>query len=818
MSNLESTHQVSSDLSEFDIKSGNLLERLLFNNRKLVIAICLLLTAFLGYSLTGLTLNAAFEKMIPTKHPFIANYLDNKKQLAGLGNSLRIAVAVKEGSIFDKEYLDIVQKLNDDLFAIKSVERPFMKSLWTPATRWIGVTEEGFDGGPVIPDDYDGSQRSIDQVRLNVERSGEIGKLVAADYKSSIIVVPLLEIDPETGKALDYSDLSKKLEELRTKYESDNISIHITGFAKVVGDLIDGLQQMLVFFAITILICGSVLYGYTRCIRITTIVVTCSLVAVIWLLGLLPILGYQLDPYSVLVPFLVFAIGMSHGSQKMNGILQDIGRGCHKLVAARYTFRRLFFTGVTALITDAIGFAVLMIIEIKVIQDLAIIASLGVLTLIITNLVLLPILLSYTGVSHTAAQRSYRAQRLDEADATQHKNHPMWDFFDQFTRRKYASIAIIGAAVLAVFGTMNSLQIKIGDLDPGAPELWPESRYNQDNAFMVQNYAASSDTFVVMVKTEPYACGQYENLTKVDALEWRLQQLPGVVSTTSLSALSKISSAGMNEGSLKWYEIPINQNLLNAIIVRAPRELFNQNCDLLTIYAYLSDHKAETLSQVVETVEDFAAINNTETIQFLSAAGNAGIEAATNIVVEKSNTEMLIFVYLAVITLAYLTFRSIPAVICTIVPLMLTSVLCQALMVELGIGIKVATLPVVALGVGIGVDYALYIMSVMLNCRKRGMGLTQAYYTALVSTGKMVVLTGITLGIAVSTWAFSPIKFQADMGLLLAFMFIWNMLGALILVPALARFIMKDPRLLKKQKTQNRWKRQKPANSTLKGV
>jgi predicted RND superfamily exporter protein len=788
----KSDQQVSiADIEYFNENSGNLLERILFNNRKLVIIFCLLLTGFLGYSLTGLSLNAAFEKMIPTKHPYIANYIDHKKQLAGLGNSLRIAISVKQGTIFSAEYLDTVRQMNDDIFAMRGVERPYMKSLWTPATRWIGVTEDGFDGGTVIPDGYDGSPASLDQVRLNVERSGEIGKLIAADYKSSIIFVPLMETDTKTGESLDYSELSEQLEELRSKYESDNISIHITGFAKVVGDLLDGLQQMILFFVLTIFICGSVLYWYTRCIRITIIVVSCSLTAVIWLLGLLPLLGYQLNPYSILVPFLVFAIGMSHGSQKMNGIMQDIGRGCHKLVAARYTFRRLFLTGMTALITDAFGFAVLMIIEIQVIQDLAIIASLGVMTLIITNLILLPVILSYTGVSEKAAKKSRQAQLVDDQDA-EHKQHPMWDFFDRFSRVKYARGAIIGAVVLAVFGFVNGLQIQIGDLDPGAPELWPDSRYNQDNAFMVSNYAASSDIYVVMVKTKQYECGQYGNLIKVDALEWELQQLSGVVSTNSLSALSKKASAGMNEGSLKWYEIPVNQNLLNAIIVRAPRELFNQNCDLLTIYAYLSDHKAATLNEVVQTVEKFAAENNTDTIQFLSAAGNSGIEAATNIVVEKANNEMLIFVYLAVIILAYITFRSIPAVICTIVPLMLTSALCQALMVELGIGIKVATLPVIALGVGIGVDYALYIMSVMLECRKQGMCLSEAYYRALVSTGKMVVLTGITLGIAVSTWAFSPIKFQADMGLLLAFMFIWNMLGALILVPALSRFILRD--------------------------
>ena len=792
MSNKQET---IANIEHFDEKSGNLLEKILFNNRKIVVSLCLILTLFLGYSISGLSLNAAFEKMIPKEHPYIVNYLDNKKQLAGLGNSLRIAVAVKEGTIFDADYLDIVRKINDDLFTMGGVERPFMKSLWTPATRWIGVTEEGFDGGTVIPDGYDGSPKSLEQVRQNVERSGEIGKLIASDYKSSVILVPLLEKDPKTGAALDYSDFSKQVEALRSKYETENISIHITGFAKVVGDLIDGLEQMMLFFALTIIICGSVLYAYTRCIRITVIVVTSSLVAVIWLLGMLPILGYQLDPYSILVPFLVFAIGMSHGSQKMNGIMQDIGRGCHKLVAARWTYRRLFLTGMTALITDAIGFAVLMVIEIEVIQDLSIIASLGVLTLIITNLILLPILLSFSGVSEVAAKRSFEAQQVEDKDS-EHKLHPIWQFFDKFTRLNYARGAVLVAVLLGTFGVINSMQIQIGDLDPGAPELWPDSRYNKDNAFMVQNYAASSDTYIVMIKTKQYACGKYENLIKVDSLEWKLQQLQGVVSTNSLSALSKISAAGMNEGSLKWYEIPTNQSLLNAIITRAPRELFNQNCDLLTLYVYLSDHKAETLKRVVATVEQFGEENNSESIRFLSAAGNAGIEAATNIVVEKANTDMLVLVYLAVIILAYITFRSIPAVICTILPLMLTSILCQALMVELGIGIKVATLPVIALGVGIGVDYALYIMSVILTCRKKGMNLADSYYSALVSTGKMVVLTGITLGIAVLTWIFSPIKFQADMGLLLAFMFIWNMLGAL------ARFILPEPKVSTEKKTE----------------
>ncbi|MBI5446334.1 MAG: RND family transporter [Deltaproteobacteria bacterium] len=761
----------------------------MFNHRAVVAVLCLMVTLVLGFQATRLRLGASFEKMIPANHPYIANYLAHKAELAGLGNAVRIAVEAKKGSVLDREYLETLRKINDDVFLMPGVERPFMKSLWTPATRWVAATEDGLDGGPVIPDDYDGSPASLERVRANVQRSGEIGQLVSANYRSSIVFVPLLDRNPDTGERLNYQQLSIGLEELRRKYESDAIGIHITGFAKVVGDLIEGLRQVLIFFAIAVAFSTAVLFWYTRCLRSTLIVVGCALVAVVWLLGLLPTLGYELDPYSILVPFLVFAIGLSHGAQKMNGIMQDIGRGTHRLVAARYTFRRLFLAGLTALLADAVGFAVLTVIDIPVIKDLAIAASIGVAVLIFTSLVLLPILLSFTGVSTRAAERSLRAESR-EAHGAHHRRHPLWGFLDLFAGRKYATAALICAAALGTVAFSVSRGLKIGDLDPGAPELRPDSRYNRDNAFVTANYAASSDVYVAMVKTPQYRCGDYPTLVKADALEWQLQQLPGVESTNSLALLAKQMAAGMNEGNLKWYEIPRTQGLINGIMTRAPRELFNQSGDLLTVYVYLKDHKADTLDQVVQTIERFGAENDTKEVRFLQAAGNSGIEAATNIVVERANRQMLLLVYAAVILMALITFRSWRGVICAVVPLMLTSALCEALMVWMGIGVKVATLPVIALGVGIGVDYALYVLSVTLAWLRAGMGLAEAYYKALVFTGKVVVLTGITLGISVATWCFSPIKFQADMGVLLAFMFIWNMVGALVLLPALAHFLL----------------------------
>ncbi|NDY91814.1 efflux RND transporter permease subunit [Ideonella livida] len=792
----------AASLAGFDPRSGSLIERALFNHRHIVLLLCALVTLLLGWQATHLRLAASFEKTIPATHPYIQNYLAHQKDLQGLGNAVRIAVANPKGDLYDAQYLDTLRQLSDEVFLLPGVSRMQMKSLWTPSTRWVGVTEEGLEGGPVIPDGYDGGPESLQKLRANIARSGEIGQLVALDGRSSVIFVPLQAQDAE-GRPLDYAALADKLEALRAKYEPRGVEIHITGFAKLVGDLIEGVRDVLGFFALAVAIATAMVYGYTRCVRSTVLVVAASLTAVVWQLGLLPALGFALDPYSILVPFLVFAIGMSHGAQKMNGIMQDIGRGMHRLVAARFTFRRLFLAGLTALLADAVGFAVLLLIDIQAIRELAIAASLGVGVLIFTNLILLPILLSFTGVSPKAAQRSLRdeaAALAASGDASENSGRfkpqaGLWAVLDRFTQRRWATGTLVVSALLGAAGFALSTQLKIGDLDPGAPELRADSRYNRDVAYLNQAYGAGSDVLAIMVKTPEGGCSALETLNKVDALEWELRQLPGVDSTNSLALLNRRVLTGLNEGNPKWYEFLPNQDMLNTVTAGAPRGLYNDACSLLVLSTFLKDHKADTLAGVVRHVEAFAAANDTADVKFLLAAGSAGIEAATNIVVHESWTRMLLLVYAAVVALCFITFRSWRAVVVAVLPLVLTSFLAEALMVALGLGVKVATLPVIALGVGIGVDYALYILSVTLTELRQGASLSQAYHRALLFTGKVVMLTGITLAIGVITWVGSPIKFQADMGLLLAFMFLWNMLGALVLLPALAHFLLKPAAL-----------------------
>jgi len=645
----------------------------------------------------------------------------------------------------------------------------------------------------VIPQTYDGSPESLDDLRDNVLRSGQIGRLVANNFKSSIVDVPLMESypDPENPARqikLDYQQFSHELEQkIRDKYQAQNpnVQVHIIGFAKKVGDLIDGLVDVALFFIVAIGVTFFLLLWFTRCVKSTVAVLVTTLIAVVWQLGLLHTLGFGLDPYSMLVPFLVFAIGISHGVQKINGIAIASGQTTDPLAAARMAFRQLFVPGMVALLSDAVGFVTLLLIDIGVIRELAIGASLGVAVIILTNLILLPVTISYLGISQKAIKQS-----REEAA----KDHPFWRLLSNFANPTVAPISICIAVLALAGGLWYGQNLKIGDLDQGAPELHPDSRYNLDNDFVIRNYSTSSDVLVVMVKTAPEGCAHYDTLSAMDELMWRMENTEGVQSAVSMVTVARQGIKGMNEGSLKWETLSRNPFVLNNSIARA-EGMYNSDCSLAPVLVFLNDHKAETLQHVVAVAKEFAEENNREGLEFVLAAGNAGIEAATNEVIAESEITMLIAVYAAVSFMCLLTFRSVAATLCVILPLVLTSILGNALMAFMGIGVKVATLPVIALGVGIGVDYGIYIYSRLESYLRQGMTLQEAYYQTLKSTGKAVVFTGICLAIGVVTWVFSAIKFQADMGLMLTFMFLWNMVGAIWLLPALARFLIKPEKL-----------------------
>ena len=260
----------------------------------------------------------------------------------------------------------------------------------------------------------------------------------------------------------------------------------------------------------------------------------------------------------------------------------------------------------------------------------------------------------------------------------------------------------------------------------------------------------------------------------------------------ALPGIAKIINSGWNEGSLKWRVLPRNQSVLVQSVAYVPTSsgLLNEDCSVMPVMMFTTDHKAETIERIVSEVKGYNTEHGSDKVQFKLATGNVGVMAATNEAVSAAQFPMLLYVFAAIIVLCLVTFRSLRATLCIVLPLALVSLLAYALMSFLEIGLKVSTLPVVALGVGIGVDYGIYIFSRFKSVYGEGKSLPEAYRETLTVTGNGVVFTGITLAVGVCTWIFSPLKFQADMGILLTFMFLVNMLGAIFLLPALAAFLL----------------------------
>ncbi len=755
----------------------------IFRHRTALVIGFAALTAVMAVFASQLRVDASFNKSLPLEHPYIRTFTKYQSEFGG-ANRVLVALMVRTGDIFTAPFFTELKRATDEVTFLPAVDRTQVQSLFTPNVRYIEVVEDGYSGGNVIPADFTPSPANFARVRENILKSGKLGQLVANDFTGAIISAQLLEIDPRTGEKIDYLRVAAGLEALRQRIEKESggtIEVRIIGFAKVIGDISDGARGVLLLFGVSILVTALLVWKYAGRWKLAAAPVVCSLVAVVWQLGGLTALGYGIDPFSILVPFLVFAIGVSHGVQKICTFRNEVFAGHDGPTAALFAFKRLIVPGVVALMTDVVGFITMMVIKIPTIHELAITASFGVAVIIITNFFLLPILLSYLRLPASYAQ--WVVDRRAKTDA-------FWARLAKGLKPVPSMLIIVLFIALGFWGEWQAREIRIGDTQAGVPELRQNSRYNIDSRVITEKFSIGVDVLSVIVETVPNGCVDYDVVSLMDRFEGQIRQVPGVQSVISLPSMAKIVNAGFSEGSLKWRVLPRNPQALAQAVspIETATGLLNRDASVMPVMIFLSDHKAETLRAVTTAVTAFSTAHPSDKAKFLLASGNAGVMAATNEVVQAAERPILHWVFGAVIALCLITFRSFRATLCIVVPLAIVSYLAYALMVSLGIGLKTSTLPVVALGIGIGVDYGIYLFARLLSGLKGGEQFEDAMFEAFKDTGTAIVFTGLTLAIGVSMWIFSDLKFQADMGLLLTFMFLVNMFAAIILLPAMARW------------------------------
>ncbi len=877
------------------------IENWFFKFRLPVLAVFILITIVMAYFAVQIRMDAGFEKQLPNSHSFVKTYYEYQDDLSGT-NSITVALRTTKGDIFTKEYLSNLFRLNNTIRYLPGVNQGSMQSLWTPNIRVMRVTEEGFESSEVIPGTVMPANLTpeiIENIKERILTGGHVGSIVANDFTSSLIKVELTEYNPKTGEKVDYLKLGQEIETIRDQYERGDYRVEITGFAKMISDIANEAYNVVIFFGLAFFLTVLAVYWYSRSWTLTFLPLVCSLTSLIWQFGMLKILGFGLDPLAILVPFLVFAIGVSHGIQQVNQITKEVIEGQTAEYAARASFSRLLVPGSMALVTDLVGFGTLILLPIGMIQELGITASIGVAFKIVTNLIMLPLAASYARYNESFATRAQSAISYRQN---------LMGFFGKLARPREAVITLSVSAVLFIGAAYLASERHVGDLHAGAPELRPEARFNQDINEITKRYNVTTDVLVVITEASftggVNPCRSTYVMDAQNNLHWYLENIPGVSKVISLSSVAKRALSGYAEGNLKWSNLPRNEQALGfaTSVVDPSTGLINEQCSIMPIYVFTEDHKATTLNTVIQSIEeynekfreledtitfktliakpaegtdviptvdglggeetnieDLLNINNPkiftddeftdfgyengfntrnimlgpglinyyrnidsfddnvnymvkdikqseisikeffknnpefESIIFESdeiknrlASGSVGIQYATNEVIEKGELPMMIIVYIVILILVFVTYLDWRATICCTVPLTFATMLGYAFMDLAQIGLKVSTLPVMVLAVGVGVDYAFYIYNRTQTRLKEGMNITEAFEHTFANTGAAVVFTAITLAIGVSTWSFSALKFQADMGSLLTFMFLINMVCAMTTLPALA--------------------------------
>jgi predicted RND superfamily exporter protein len=756
------------------------LEDFLFQRRGLVLAVLALFTAVMAGYASQIRLETAFEKHLPIGHPYIDTFLEYKEELVGV-NQVVLALRAKDGDIWNVDYFRRLSQATDALFFMPGIDRRTVTSFWTPNIRTIEITEDGMRaedmiGGDVTVDTL--TQEEVERIRGRVIRSGLVGRVVSNDFTTAMVIGEALDVGvgSEQGGVLDLAD---RLEAVRAELSDERFDVHLLGFVTMTGFIGRGAKTVVVFFLIALVLTAAAVYAYSRSWILTLLPLLCSLISGVWQFGVMALLGYGLDPLAILVPFLVFAIGVSHGIQQINLIATRVIAGDDKITAARTAFRGLLVPGTMALLTDLVAFVTLVLIPIPMVQDLGVTAAIGVAFKIVSNLILLPLLASFFDFDGKLAARTESSRAL----ATK-----VMRFVGRLAEPKHATRTL--AAFVVIFGVAvwQGEGRHIGDLHPGATELRPDSRYNADANLIVSKFDIGLDVLIVVAEAGDQSCIDFETLDYIDRFTWHMVNVPGVLSGMSISVIAKVINSAWNEGNLAWRSLPRNRYSLVQATSSIPSGLgvVNADCTIMPIHVYTADHKADTLARVVGAAARFRDDNPSEKVNLRLASGNVGIQAATNASLDGAEVPMMLYAYASIVILVIITYRSWRAVICCCLPLTTATFLGYWFMKELEIGVKVSTLPVMVLAVGIGVDYAFYIYSRIQVHLDQGKDIVVAYQQALFETGNAVVFTAITLAIGVATWSFSPLKFQADMGMLLAFMFMINMVMTATVLPALA--------------------------------
>lgn len=759
----------------------HLLETRIFAAPRAILATILAITAFFALQIPGLKIFTEFEDLLPQKHPYIQLHNEIRGSFGG-ASQIVVALEVSEGTIFTNETLSRLHRLTQAVDNLPGVNHNQVTSLTHRTVRKIWLTEAGEMISRLYYDPTQGNlgAAELEALRKDVMANPRVyGLLVSPDMKAALIKAQLNE-----GDAIDYAKTFAELQAVRAQEAAPGVSIHATGNPVLIGWVYTYLPQILQVFLFTLVLMLSLLVLYFRRLYGIGLPMLAIALSSTWGLGFIALMGWNLDPLNLVIPFLIAARAMSHSIQLVERYYFELAACGDSQTAARAAFDDLFRPGSLAIAVDAVGILVLALGAAPINTKMGYYAGFWAFSVVFTVLLVVPLLLRVLPAPRQTQRQPGRAREL------------VVRLFSIVGQRRGAVAVLAVSGALMVAGAWLSLGVQIGEAEPGSPLLYPDHDYNVSSKAINERFPGSEELYIVARTEDKGGLKRPEVLAAIERFQNHMLLDPALGGTKALPALVRSVNGLIHNTDPRWNQIPDSAaevgGLMFTYMAASPipgalNEFANPDENLANVVFFYKDHQAQTIERAMRYAQEgIASIDGAAPgLSIELAGGVVGVNAAINDAVRHDNFLIVPLVLALSFAFVWAFYGSLHAGWLMVLPMLFATLLTYAYMSVFRIGMNVNTVPVIAVGIGVGIDYAIYIMNRIREEMAARRDLAQAVRQALATTGFAVSFTATTLIAGVVMWiVLSDLRFQSDAALLLSLMLVLNALAALLLVPA----------------------------------
>jgi predicted RND superfamily exporter protein len=748
-------------------------------HRKAVLGLLILITAVMGFFAARVEIKTVFADLLPQNHPFVQ--VNNRfKQAYGGSNMVSIMVEVEKGDIFAPAVLAKIKKVTDAVSRTPGADPFQVTSIASKKLKEITSSTEGIKTSPLMWPDLPRNEEEISQLKKAITNNPLVyGAYVSRDFKAALISVDFYD------HLVDYRAIFTHLSGIVQEHQRDGLHIRVVGDPMLYGWVIHYFGETAKLFIGAVIALFGILFLIARTWHGTIIPVIAAATSAVWAIGFSGMLGYHLDPLVVVVAFLITALAISNSIQIVQRFDHKLANGIETtpLGAGRGSLKKLFRPAMLAVVADAGCMIVVALTPIPLLQKIAIIGGFWVLSLAICAVVLPALLVTWTRTpTRWAHPINVKPAMHALLGGCAHIAISRW---------RYAVIGV--SAAIFVASGIYAFNLKVGDANPGSPILEADSTYNRDAAAINSAFQGSDRMFVVFSSERPDAIKDPVTLRSMESFQRYMEAQPEIGGTVSIVDVLPAVNRVLHEGNPHYLELGpdagVNGELAYLFVSGSdPGDLqrfASNDYKNASVTLFFRDHQGDTIRNAVARINEFVSKHPPADGQYLLAGGLVGVLAAVNDVILAGQIEAIALALLFLLLLCAVTYRSLAAGTFFMIPVVLSNTLTFSYMAYHGIGMNINTLPVVALGIGLGVDYSFYVVDAIREEMRRHGRLDEAIVHSLSSAGMGVLTTVLTLVVGVSLWAMSSLRLQAEMAALIAIWLSISAVASLILMPAL---------------------------------